>query len=241
LLFTVAHASGTSILFAGVRIAFGVPPSHEEFLTGVGVDVVLSAISCGLARPALFSNIGSGAVAVAIQAALRRAVAIGAASHVAVLAGNKVFAYARIGGGGSSGAGANGGNESTGSPNGGTDGSARFRRWKRGDAIDKPMPDGSPPSSSTVQSRYWKNRYEAAKNSGEFTPSQLAEMRKGNAPMDYNPRTGNWERRELHHVDAQRFTVDNSPRNLRELRPDWHAEVDPFRRVPGITPNRGIR
>jgi len=46
------------------------------------------------------------------------------------------------------------------------------------------------------------------------------------------------------YVDAdhiQRATVDNSPLNLRELTPDWHAEVDPFRRVPGITPNRGIR
>ena len=59
--------------------------------------------------------------------------------------------------------------------------------------------------------------------------------------MDYNPRTGQWERRELHHVDPQRHTVDNSPLNLRELTPDWHGEVDPFRRIPGITPNRGIR
>ncbi len=121
------------------------------------------------------------------------------------------------------------------------DGSVRFRRWKRGEAIDKPMPDGSPPTWETVQSRYWKNRYEGAKNSGEFTRSQLAEMRKGNAPMDYNPRTRQWERRELHHVEAQRHTVNNSPLNIRELTPDWHAEVDPLRRVPGITPNRGIR
>ncbi len=121
------------------------------------------------------------------------------------------------------------------------DGSVTFKRWQRGEAIDKPLPDGTAPSWETVQSRYWKNRYQAAKNSGEFSPSQLAEMRRGNAPMDYNPRTGNWESRELHHVDPQRHTTDNSPLNLRELTPDWHGEVDPFRRVPGITVKRGIR
>ncbi len=32
----------------------------------------------------------------------------------------------------------------------------KFKRWKRGDAIDKPMPDGSNPSWDTVRSRYWK-------------------------------------------------------------------------------------
>ena len=97
------------MLISGVRFLLGVPPRPEEFLIGIGVDMVLSAISCGLSHPALFSNTGSGAVAVAIQAALRRAVAIGAASHVAVLAGSKVFAYARIGGGSGSGADANSG------------------------------------------------------------------------------------------------------------------------------------
>lgn len=117
----------------------------------------------------------------------------------------------------------------------------KFKRWKRGEAIDKPLPDGTPPSWETVQQRYWKNRYEAAKGSGEFAPRQLAEMRKGNAPMDYNSRTGKWERRELHHVEAQRHGGDNSPLNLRELTPDWHAEVDPFRHVPGVKPTRGIR
>jgi hypothetical protein len=92
-----------------------------------------------------------------------------------------------------------------------------------------------------ASSRYWKNRYEASKDAGEFTPTQLAEMRKGNSPMDYNPRTDQWERRELRHVDPQRNVIDNGPLNLRELTPDWHAEVDPFRRVPGIKPTRGIQ
>ena len=67
----------------------------------------------------------------------------------------------------------------------------RFKRWQRGQPIDKPLPDGSEPSWDTVQSRYWKNRYEAAKNTGEFTPPQLGDMRKGNAPMDFNSAPGN--------------------------------------------------
>jgi hypothetical protein len=121
------------------------------------------------------------------------------------------------------------------------DSSVRFKQWKRGEPFDKPMPDGSAPSWDVVQSRYWKNRYEESMRSGEFTQAQLAEMRKGNAPLDYNSRTGQWERRELHHVDPQRHRVDNGPLNLRELFPDWHAEVDPFRHVPGIQPSRGIR
>ena len=121
------------------------------------------------------------------------------------------------------------------------DGSVRFKRWVRGDAIDKPLPDGSAPSWETVQSRYWKNRHQSSKKTGEFTTPQLDEMNKGNAPMDFNPRTMQWERRELHHVDPQRHVIDNSPMNLRELTPDWHAEVDPMRKVPGIQPIRGIR
>jgi hypothetical protein len=71
------------------------------------------------------------------------------------------------------------------------------------------MPDGSSPSWGTVQSRYWKNRYEASRNSGEFTQANLDRMRRGTAPQDYNPRTGNWESRELHHVDPQRSGRSN--------------------------------
>jgi RHS repeat-associated protein len=116
-----------------------------------------------------------------------------------------------------------------------------FKRWQRGEPIDKPMPDGNAPDWKIVQDRYWKNRYEEAKDTGEFTPAQLAEMRKGNAPMDYNPRTGRWERRELHHVIPRKYGGSSDPGNLRELTPDWHGEVDPDRKVRGISPSRGIR
>jgi hypothetical protein len=120
-------------------------------------------------------------------------------------------------------------------------GEVRFKKWKRGEAIDKPLPDGSSPSWDVVQSRYWKNRYEAVKNTNEFDPDNLDRMRRGNAPLDYNPRTGEFEPRELHHVTAQQYNGPNSPLNIRELTPDWHAEVDAFRQRPGIQTTRGIR
>jgi hypothetical protein len=109
------------------------------------------------------------------------------------------------------------------------DGSIRFKRWARGDAIDKPMPDGSAPSWDVVRSRYWKNRSEAAA-SGEFSQANLERMRRGTAPQDYNSRTGQWESRELHHVDPQRNGGSNGPFNLRELTPDQHRALDPYRR-----------
>ena len=64
----------------------------------------------------------------------------------------------------------------------------KFKKWDRGQRIDKPMPDGSNPDWDTVRSRYWKNRYEAAKDSGEFTKENLDRMNEGRAPLDYNPR-----------------------------------------------------
>ena len=57
--------------------------------------------------------------------------------------------------------------------------SLNFKRWQRGDAIDKPLPDGSAPPWEVVQSRYWKNRYEASKYSGEFSASNLERMNRG--------------------------------------------------------------
>jgi hypothetical protein len=83
-------------------------------------------------------------------------------------------------------------------------GNIKFLPWKRGDSIDKPMPDGSLATWDTVKSRYWKNRYEASKTSGEFSEANLSRIRRGKAPQDYNSRTGQWENRELHHVIPQR-------------------------------------
>jgi RHS repeat-associated protein len=120
-------------------------------------------------------------------------------------------------------------------------GQVRFKRWRRGEAIDKPLPDGSVPSWDVTRQRYWKNRYEASKNTGEFSASNLERIRRGRAPVDYNPRTGQFEERELHHVIAQQHGGPNSPLNLRELTPDWHAEVDALRIREGVKTTRGIR
>lgn len=109
-------------------------------------------------------------------------------------------------------------------------GNIKFKRWKRGEAIDKPMPDGSNPSWDVVRERYWKNRYEASKGTREFDAENMARMRRGSAPQDYNPKTGQMESRELHHVDPQRNGGSNGPLNLREVTPDQHRALDPYRR-----------
>ncbi|WP_162246583.1 RHS repeat domain-containing protein, partial [Duganella sp. Root336D2] len=107
-----------------------------------------------------------------------------------------------------------------------------FKRWKPGDAIDKPLRDGSKPDWDTVRGRYWKNRYKAVKdsNSLEFTEANMRRMQKGTAPQDYNIYTGKFESRELHHHDPQRDQGSNGPRNLREVTPDQHRKLDPYRK-----------
>uniref|UniRef100_UPI001B7FE239 hypothetical protein n=1 Tax=Pseudoduganella violaceinigra TaxID=246602 RepID=UPI001B7FE239 len=109
---------------------------------------------------------------------------------------------------------------------------AAFKRWKPGDAIDKPLRDGAEPDWDTVRSRYWKNRYKEVtdKETLEFSEINMKRMRQGNAPQDYNIYTGKWESRELHHVDPQRNNGSNGPRNLREVTPDQHRKIDPYRR-----------
>jgi hypothetical protein len=105
----------------------------------------------------------------------------------------------------------------------------RFKRWARGDAIDKPMPDGSAPDWDVVRSRYWKNRSHSA-SPREFSQANLERMRRGSAPLDYNARTRQWESRELHHVDPQRNGGSHGPFNLREVTPDQHRALDRYRR-----------
>ncbi len=116
-------------------------------------------------------------------------------------------------------------------------GSVQFKQWKKGGAIDKPMAYGSSPNWNVVRTKYWKNR--AATSAGEFSKENIARMRKGKALLDYNPRTGQYESRELHHVVPQRAGDGNDPLNLRELMPEQHGAVDPFRHT--VTTTSGIR
>jgi hypothetical protein len=120
---------------------------------------------------------------------------------------------------------------------GGGNAAVKFKRWKNGDAIDKPMADGSAPSWDVVRFRYWKAR--ASASSGEFSRDNLARMKQGKAPLDFNSRTGKFESRELHHVNPQRAGGSNGPLNIRELTPDQHGAVDPFRHTVPTT--SGIR
>jgi len=104
-----------------------------------------------------------------------------------------------------------------------------FRRWRVGDRIDKPMPDGSSPTWGTVRSRYWKNRADAIKRSGSNEyEGQLADMRRGKAPVDAN---GN--PMEIHHQNPQRNggADVNNPINLREVTREQHAALDPHRKL----------
>jgi hypothetical protein len=120
-------------------------------------------------------------------------------------------------------------------------GDVKFRRWRPGDAIDKPLPSGAEPTWGTVRSRYWKNRHAEVRGTVEFSKVNLARMKIGRAPHDFNPRTGQWEPRELHHVIPRRAGGGSVPLNLRELSQDWHSEVDAFRIRQGIRTSRGIR
>ncbi len=113
----------------------------------------------------------------------------------------------------------------------------KFKRWKRGEPIDKPLGDGSAPSWKTVRERYWKNR--AMSSPDEFSRGNLKRLRQGKPPLDFNPRTKKFEARELHHVTPQRANGANNPLNLRELTPDQHGAVDPYRHTVPTT--RGIR
>ncbi|THJ30473.1 RHS repeat-associated core domain-containing protein [Lampropedia aestuarii] len=105
----------------------------------------------------------------------------------------------------------------------------KFKRWKRGDAIDKPLPDGRTPTWDVVRSRYWKNRADAIQKSGSNEyEGQLGQMRNGKAPVDAN---GN--PMELHHHNPQRNGGRdvNNPGNLREVTREQHAELDPYRNL----------
>ena len=52
-------------------------------------------------------------------------------------------------------------------------------------------------------------------------------FRSGITDKAANSESGQWERRELYHVDPPCHQVYNSPLNLRELTLDWLAEIDP--------------
>lgn len=103
-------------------------------------------------------------------------------------------------------------------------------RWSTGESINKPLDDGSVPNWNTVRERYWKNRYQRSKNTGEFDLINLKRMQSGLAPQDYSFMTYKLESRELHHITPRRFNGSNEQANLLEVTPDEHAAIDPCRK-----------
>ena len=105
---------------------------------------------------------------------------------------------------------------------------SKGKRWQVGDPIDAPTASGKNPKWSTVRQRYWKN--EAYNNSGNYSASDLARMKKGKAPSVQYPENGQWYSMELHHKDTpQRDGGSNTLENLLPVSPWKHDEIDPYR------------
>ncbi|HEY3352553.1 MAG TPA: RHS repeat-associated core domain-containing protein, partial [Polyangia bacterium] len=101
--------------------------------------------------------------------------------------------------------------------------------WKVGQDIWKRTAKGTPPSWSTVRSRFWKN--EAARDgaNARWGESNVRRMRRGLAPERFNPDKGGMEAMELSHEPLPARAGGH------RVVPRWpqdHAAVDPYRR-PG--------
>ena len=83
---------------------------------------------------------------------------------------------------------------------------------------------GNVSSWGAVRARHWKNQ--ALISPGQYTEANLSRLKRGLAPQRVNPLTGKLESKELHHTPAQR---DGGLFDVREVWPDEHAAIDPFR------------
>lgn len=100
--------------------------------------------------------------------------------------------------------------------------------WKVGDSINNLTLKGNIPSWPTVRARHWKNR--AFYYPDQYSPENLARMRKGLANQRKHPITGIIESQELHHNPPQR---EGGIFNFIPLWPDEHAKLDSFRHIGG--------
>ena len=80
---------------------------------------------------------------------------------------------------------------------------------------------------------YWKE--EARLHPDKWSAENLARMQSGRAPQRFNPDTGMLESMELHHSGIPRRAglsrlLTDQRRNLRQVWPDEHRAIDPFRR-----------
>ena len=100
--------------------------------------------------------------------------------------------------------------------------------WKVGEPINNLTSKGNVPKWNTVRQRYWKN--EALKKADNYSPANVDRMKKGLAPQRINPKTGKVESMELHHTPPQR---DGGLFDVKEVWPDQHGAIDPFRNTGG--------
>jgi len=99
--------------------------------------------------------------------------------------------------------------------------------WKVGDPINNLTKKGNVPKWSTVRQRYWKNRALNSKK-GEFSEDNLKLMKKGNAPLVKNPKTGKMESVELHHDPSQK---EGGLFDVIEVTPEQHSKIDKHRKL----------
>lgn len=105
------------------------------------------------------------------------------------------------------------------------------RPWKVGDPIDALTAKGSDPAWTTVRTRYWKNEAAAAEP-GEYSPSDMARMEQGKAPL--HPQIG--VSKELDHIIQRNAGGTHAQDNLREVWPWEHDALDPYRHYTGPRP-----
>lgn len=100
--------------------------------------------------------------------------------------------------------------------------------WETGESINNLTITAREPKWSTVRQRYWKNR--AHFPSEEDGTVEIERMKRGLAPQRVNPRTGEVESKELHHIPAQK---DGGRFDVIEVWPDEHSRIDPNRYTGG--------
>jgi hypothetical protein len=86
-------------------------------------------------------------------------------------------------------------------------------------------------SWTTARNKYWKDQAKEADAATKYGEKNVERMGKGRAPQRVNPETGKIESKELHHLEPQGKGGSHDKSNLKEVWPDEHAEIDPFRRT----------
>jgi hypothetical protein len=79
-----------------------------------------------------------------------------------------------------------------------------------------------------VRSRHWKNQAELAKSDPghKYRVEDIPRMERGLAPQQFNPKTGQMEAMELHHIPPKR---EGGLFDFIEVWPEEHSKLDPNR------------